>query len=195
MALGKGSIAALTVVGILVVTGWVCFRSYVDNFNYGNETERALVAQLDQNKNVHSAHVLKIKELVQVNDMYAADLERIVTASIQGRYGDDGSKATWQWIKEHNPTLDPSLYTKVQQVIEAGRNEFKNSQQTLIDMKRGYETNLGYFWKGMWLRAAGYPKINLADIKVVISGSTSQTYETGIDAPVQLRPSSNVEKN
>lgn len=192
--MSSGKITGLIILGIVLVVGLMCFLSYTGAYNFGNESEKGLTAQLIDNQNILSNYYNKVQEIVQVNDMYKDGLKEIITASIQGRYGENGAQASWQWIKEHNPTLDVSVYTKLQQVIESGRNEFKNSQTVLIDKKRVYETALGSFWQGMWLRWAGYPKINLADIKVVISGKTTQVYESGIEEPLQLRPSKAVEK-
>jgi hypothetical protein len=186
--MSKGVVVSLSVVGILVVLGLIGFGSYVSNYNYGNEAEKQLTAKLKDNQNVRSNYVAKVQELVQVNDMYKDALKEVVVGAIEGRYGDKGSQATWQWIKEKNPTVDATLYIKLAQVIEAGRNEFKNSQTELLDIKRSYETNLGYFWKGMWLKFAGYPKINLDDIKVIITKDTTEAYQKGEDAAIQLRP-------
>jgi hypothetical protein len=71
--------------------------------------------------------------------------------------------------------------------MEAGRNKFENAQTKFIDTKRAYETNLGYLWKGMWLRTAGYPTINLDDYKIVSSGHAKKAFETGIDEAIKLR--------
>jgi hypothetical protein len=122
--------------------------------------------------------------------MYAADLKKIVEASITGRYGPEGSKAQFQMLTEQNPTLDPKLYAKVQQVVEAYRDEFKNGQTKMIDVKRSYETNLGYFWKGMWLRIAGFPKVNLDEYKPITTDRVEDTYQKGKEAsPLKLRQS------
>jgi hypothetical protein len=72
-------------------------------------------------------------------------------------------------------------------MIEAGRNKFENAQTRFIDAKRTYETNLGYLWKGTWMRIAGYPKINLDDYKIITSKHAKKTFETGVDEGVQLR--------
>jgi hypothetical protein len=179
----------LAILAIVLVLGGTVVGSYVTNYNYGNEAEKSLTARLNDNKNIRSNYVAKVQEMVQVNDSYKDALKEVVVNAIEGRYGEDGSKATWQWIKEQNPTVDPTLYIRLSQVIEAGRNEFKNAQTRLLDEKRAYETNLGYLWKGFWLKLAGYPKINLDDIKVIITKDTNKAYETGEDAAIQLRPS------
>jgi hypothetical protein len=105
-----------------------------------------------------------------------------------GRYGEKGSQATWQWLKEQNPTLDVSAYTKIQQIIESGRNEFQNAQTTLLDKKRVYQTQLGYLWTGFWLRTAGYPKIDLSKYDVVSNDYASEAFK-GLKerGPIQLR--------
>lgn len=186
--MSKGLIATLGVVGIFVVLGIFVMGAYVGNANYGNEAEKGLTAKLDDNKNILSNYYNKVTEIVQVADAYKDGLKEVVTADIQGRYGTEGSKATMQWLHEHNVQLDQTLYVKLEQVIEAGRTEFRNSQTELLDKKRAYETNLGYIWKGFWLHLAGYPKINLADIKIVISDKTNTVYRTGIENGLQLHP-------
>lgn len=186
--MSKGLITTLSVVGIFVVLIFSGIGSYVGNANYGNASEKRLNAKLDDTKNILSNYYNKVTEIVQVADAYKDGLKEIVTADIQGRYGTDGSKATMQWLKEHNVQLNDTLYLKLEQVIEAGRNEFQHSQTELLDQKRSYETSLGYVWKGFWLHLAGYPKINLADIKIVISDKTNTVYQTGVENGLQLHP-------
>jgi hypothetical protein len=58
----------------------------------------------------------------------------------------------------------------------------------LIDAKRAYSTNLGYLWKGMWMRIAGYPKINLDDYKAITTDYAANAFKTGKETgPMQLR--------
>ena len=85
-------------------------------------------------------------------------------------------------------TLDASMYVKIQQVIEAGRNKFQNAQTQLIDQKRAYATNLGYVWKGFWMKLAGYPKINLDDYKAITTAEANAVFDTGMEkGPRKLR--------
>lgn len=175
------------ILGLLALIAAFGVMSYVSAYNYGNEAEKGLSAKLNDNKNVLGQYTIKIGEMAQVTDMQRDDLREIIQATFEGRYGEDGSAATWQWIKEQNPTLDPAVYNRLQQTMEAGRNEFKVSQTELLDAKRAYETNLGYLWKGTWLRIAGYPTINLDDIKIVVAGNTEQVFEDGVDPGVKLR--------
>lgn len=170
-------------VGLFALVGIV---AYVSNANYGNKAEKELVAKLEDNKNILGQYTLKIQEMAQIPEMYKNDLREIVQASFEGRYGEKGSQATWQWIQEQNPNLDPALYNRIQQTMEAGRNEFKTAQTELLDKKRAYETNLGYLWKGFWLGLAGYPKIDLTKIRIVVASDTQEKFDTGVDHGIKL---------
>lgn len=171
----------------LVLAAILAFASYVQYANYGHTAETALTAKLNDNRQLLGKHSTQIGEMAQVNTMYKDDLKEVYTAAIEGRYGENGSGAVMQWLQEQNPNMDSALYTRLSQKIEANRDEFANEQRMLLDQKRAYETQLGLFWSGLWLKFAGYPKINLADIKVVTSTHSNKAYETGVDDGIQLR--------
>lgn len=184
----KIALIALGVVfGILALFAGVLFASYVSAYNLGNNYEKVIVAQYKNNQNILSSYYNKIEELVQVPSMYKDDFKEIVTASMQGRYGADGSRASFQWLKEHNINFDASLYKNIQQNIEAGRNEFQQSQTMLLDKRRQYETDLGTFWTGMWLRLAGYPKIDLSKYDIIVSDKASEAFASGKENSIKLR--------
>jgi hypothetical protein len=111
-------------------------------------------------------------------EMSAVDVKSVTTAAIQGCYGEKGSQVVLQQIKEQNPTIDSSRYIKIQQAIEAGRNEFKHSQTQLIEIKRSYETSLGTVWQGFWLARAGYPKVNLSKYKIITTDRASTVFQS-----------------
>ena len=189
-AISGAVVGLIAVFGLIATVALVAFGSYVSANNYGVQIEAQLKAERDNNKNLLAQGQQKVLEIAQVPEMYAADLKKIVEAAIQGRYGQNGSQATMQWLQEQNPNLDSALYAKIQQVIEAYRDEFKNGQTKMIDVKRSYETNLGYFWKGMWMRIAGFPKLNLDEFKPITTDRVEETYEKGKEsAPLKLRQS------
>lgn len=185
--IGGMIIILLVIFGILGGLGAVAFGSYVSANNYGVTIEAQLKAKRDDNRNVLAQYGQKIAEMVQVPEMMKNDLKEVVTAAIEGRYGEGGSKATMQWIQEQNPQLDSAVYLRIQQAIEAGRDEFKQSQTGMLDIKRSYETSLGYFWKGTWLRIAGFPKLNLDEYKIVSTTRADNAFETGKEEPIKLR--------
>ncbi|MBI5004206.1 hypothetical protein HZC00_03875 [Candidatus Kaiserbacteria bacterium] len=181
----KTLLTVLAVAGVLVL---MVAGSYIGYGNYGNEAEQGIKAEYTNMENILAQGGIKVREVAQVPGMYADDLERVAKAAISARYGSEGSKAAMQWIKEGYPgKMDPSLYKQIQQVIESYRDKFQNEQTKFIDTKRAYETNLGYFWTGFWLRTAGYPKIDLAKYVIISSDDAQEAFKTGKDKAIKLR--------
>lgn len=178
----------LAAVVFLVALLAVPVISYINAYNAGNAVEQALKAAKENNENILAQYGQKIQEAAQIPTMQRDDLLAIFTGAIQARYGADGSQAAFQWLQEQNPNLDQQTYVQLQRMIEAGRNDFTTGQTKMIDIKRGYETQLGSFWRGTWLKIAGYPKIDLAEYKIVSTGRAQDAFEKGVeDAPIKLR--------
>lgn len=186
--ISTGLVAVLAILVVLIIGGLMGLATYVSAHNYANSMENQLKAAQTDAKNVFAQYGQKVLEITQVPEMYRDDLVKVVTAAIEGRYGPDGSKATFQWIQEQNPTVDPSMYIKIQQVIEAGRDDFTAAQRRQIDIRRQYETALGNFWQGMWMKFAGYPKVNLADFDIVSTDRADEAFKNKKESgPIQLR--------
>ena len=185
----SNAVIALMAIAVLVLTiGLASVGSFVSAKNYGARTEASLRAAQTDSRNVLAQLGQKIREAAQVPKMYADDVERVTTAAIQGRYGTDGSKATFQWLQEQNPQLDPSVYTQIQQIIKGSRNDFENAQRRQIDIRRQYEGELDSFWRGFWLSAAGYPKQDLSKFDIVSTEEADEAFRTKREAgPIQLR--------
>ncbi len=181
-------VTSIVLAGIVAAAVFVGMVSYVTNANYGNRAEKQLEAAWADSENTLAQYSLKIAEMAQVPDMQRDDLSKLYKEAMEGRYGDDGSKAVFQWLQEQNPQLNAEVYTRLQQTMEAGRNEFRVSQTKVIDLKRSYETNLGYIWKGFWLRLAGYPRIDLDKFKVITSDHAEKAFAEGKDEAIKLRP-------
>jgi len=180
---GNGTIIALIVVGIL---GAILFMSYISAANFGNRTEMTLKAKMEDNENIYANGTQAIMEIAQVPAMYKNDLLEIVKADIQGRYGPNGSQATFQFLNERQIPIDASMYKAIQQQILAFRGKFEIAQREMLDQRRAYETALGTFPRSIFLSMAGYPRLDLSKYTIVTTDKARQTFETKRDSGVQL---------
>ena len=172
---------------LLIASGIWFVASYVNASNYANTAEQGIIAQHTQLKNISSNTSARVMEMLQIPKMYKDDLVEVVQATFEGRYGSDGSQAVMQWIQEQNINYDSSMYNRVQQSIEAGRNEFMAAQNRFIATKQAYITNTGYVVKGFFISMAGYPKINLDEYNIIILSDTKNKFDSGVDEVMQLR--------
>lgn len=149
--------------------------------------EAGIKAQYKQNQNNYDNMWKKFKEMAQVPEMYVEDLKKVYDAAIKARYGEDGSRAAFQFIKEHNPNFDAAMHTKLQSAIEAGRNGFEADQKQLIDKKRQYEVLLGStraLFVGVWF---GFPRIDLDQYDIVTSDETQEIFRDKKSKEIDLR--------
>ena len=149
--------------------------------------ENGIVAQYDQDRNNYDNMWKKFREMSQVNAQYADDMKKVFDSAIQGRYGADGSKAMFQFIKEHNPQLDSATYVKLQAAIEAGRNSFEADQKQLLDRKREYKDLLGSTRALAANIFLGFPRIDMNKYDIVTSGRTEKAFEDKKDDEIKLR--------
>ena len=185
--MSKGMIVVLGVVGMCIFVVISLIMVVVGMNNSAVLMEKSITAQYEQNQNSRSQYVNTIAEAVQIPEMYKNDFKEVIAADMSGRYGKDGSKATFQWIKERNLNFNSELYTKLQTMIEAGRARFAHEQEMLIDKKRLYETKLAVFPGSMVYPMMGFPKIDLDKIKIIKSKDNTKVFSDGVEAPLKLK--------
>ncbi len=197
-----------TVIALIVcatVIGATLIGTYVGFYNDAVKLENGVKAQFQSNKNTYDAFWKKVTEVAQVPGQYKEDFKDVILGNTEARYGEDGSKAQMQWITEHAVDFDSSMYRKVQTVIESGREDFKQSQDDLLDKQRVYATHLQTFTGSMLAGFAGFPKafpekaklaptddldgdgfLTVLDYKIVLSKKTNAAFATGEDEEIDV---------
>jgi len=180
-------VVVMSILGILIAIGATFGGMYVSYNDRAVDLESQIVAQYDDLQNIKSNYTLKVQEIVQVTDKYKEDLSEIVNATFEGRYGDDGSQAMFQWIQEQNINLDPGMYKEIQVTIKAGRAEFQNAQTRFLDTKRIYNRELNSFVSGFFMTSLNdFPKIKLDEYNTIVAESTRKEFETGTDSAINI---------
>lgn len=180
----------MAVIGSIVVAALFAVIFFATALGYRSDCvrlEAAIKAQHETNKSNYDAMWKRFREMAQVTSMQTDDLERLYKGALTARYGEEGSRSAFQWIREHNPNLDSSVYVQLQRAIESGRTSFAADQQQLIDKKREYEvvlkSNRAVFVGWMF----GFPTINLDQYGIVTSERTDGAFRRGSDDEVRLR--------
>lgn len=181
-----GVCVAVGLAGLLVAIVVINIIGYKQ---YAVQAENALTAQYTQNQNNYSNFTNSVVEMLQVADVQKDAVKEIVYGTMQGRYGKNGSQAVFQFLKEQNVQLDQSTFIKVSTRIEAGRKDFEQSQKLLLDKLQVYKSNTDpdNFPKGWMLNRLGFPRIVLADLKVITSDKTQQAFTSGTDNAIKLK--------
>lgn len=182
----KGNVLGIMLLVILAVGAISFVGSYLHYAGVGAQKEETLIAKRDDNKNVMAAYSTMIKEIAQAFKLSMNAQANLIKIANEARYGEGGSKAALQFIQEQNPNADPQLLNKMTQVIESERSRFRNAQTEMLDIKRGYKTELAMPVSGFFMRLAGYPKIDFKDFEVIINDYTEEAYKSGKAEAIDL---------
>lgn len=170
----------------LVFVGFVAFQFINSYYSLGNRSEKNIESYVLKSESVLSNFSTSIAELTQVTGKYKQDLIEVIKTSLQGRYGDDGSKAVFQFLQEQNLNLDSNLYLNIQNRLISGRQEFKNSQEMIVDACKQYKIELDGLISGAMLRLFGYPKMDMDSCKVISDEKTRETFKTKTQQPLTI---------
>ena len=198
---GGAGIVVLAVLGIVCLIGAILALTVISFKNRAVGAENAVKMQFQDNQNRYDSFWKQVRETAQVADGYKEDFKQVMVASIQGRY--QGKDPMLLFIQEKNPQLDPKLYTRIQDVIESGRNDFKRSQTDLLDRQRRYATTLQEFPGSVYAGWLGLPtelhgplappadldgdgKLTVLDYPIVTSAKTKDAFQKGEDDEVDV---------
>lgn len=188
-----GSVAAILVAAVMTYTSY---------YNGAVRMETAINLSYQDNRQVLATYGLKVVESMKVTGRYAEQTKELVQAAMEGRFGNskigsEGQPVTVSYamrnLSEQYPQLDSKLYLNVQQLVQAGRDEFKNGQKVLLDKCAIYENMQNELFSGFMLRLAGFPTATPKDgvtfdvkCKPITSESSNEAYGKGFDKPLDL---------
>ncbi len=204
----KGLIITLAVLAALVI-GVISLFNYASGLQKeGVAQETSLNAQYLANQNELSTYVSKFYETIGVANLKSDKMDQIITDAVKGRYENNSSAQPgrgqlFSAIQEAYPNADLSVYDRIIDQINSGREAYKAKQDKLVDMLRAYDA-----WRKSGLiqpaiiRTMGFPSDALearigTDVKhgaaaeeqmwlIVTTTSTSQAYQTGHQDPLQV---------
>lgn len=189
--MGAGVIVAIIfggILGLCILVGGIAAMAYIGAANKGNQMENSIDQLRQSSASVLSNLTQTIQEQAQVPEMATDHLKQVIETQMSGRYGADGSKAVFQFLKEQNLQVDQRMYLNIQAAMSGGRKEFEISQNRLLSQCSSYKNEVGNVWSGFWLRLAGYPKANLAVVcRAVTDTKTDAAFETGHQTKISLK--------
>jgi len=165
------------IIGIIAVVVLGMSYSYYNTFN-GKEIE---INAVDKDmQNVHASIYKQMKAQGMSVEKYGQMVIDALKVSMNGRYGKDGSQAAMQWIKEQNPSIDPKMFKKLQQIIEAGYNKFEAVQRKKIDMTAKYEKVATNLPGVIFAKVMGFPRKPFSELgRIITSKETKQDFASG----------------
>ncbi len=183
----------IIVLAVLAATGLVGGCTVMSTYNGLNAQEKGVRATWRDSQVWYDTFWKKVSETAQVTSQYKDDFKEVFLGSIEGRYAADRPV---QFIMESNPSLSPDLYKQVQRVIESGRDDFAQTQRTLVDRQRAYETSLSSFPNVLLANFMGFPhdiigedkpekdldgdgRYTVLDLPIVTSGKTQEVFKSG----------------
>ena len=169
LKLGIGSGAAF-MLAILMI--------FVMNISYQNTYERIDQDILAQYKKIESNYDKMSRVILQqagILNKYSTDFREIYKDMMTGRYGKDGSKAMFQWIKEQNPSIDASLDAKLMTTVESQRTGFDRQQGKVASMIAESNKMLKVAPSSWFVDG------KIKEAKIVSSTNTKMIVESGID--------------
>ena len=177
--MSKISIVTLSVFGLVSFFVVSLVLGYIGFVNDARQFENGIVAAYTNNQNVYDNGWKTVKEKAQVPDAYTGKLKELYTATMEGRYGEKGSGAMFQFINEQNPQLPPAIYEQVEQSVEIFHNQFTQAQTDLVARKNSYLNFLTGTTSGRFYNMLGhFPHLDMSKYDIVTSDKTQQDFGT-----------------
>jgi len=209
--MGKGLLAAVVIAGLFfggLIIGGICLLLYYNSIQRQGVTfETQLNSQYLDNQNELSTYISKFYETIGVANLKSDKMDQILLDAVKGRY--DGKTAAqpgqgqlFSAISEAYPQIDLTIYDKIVELINQGREAYKQKQTKLLGMLANYDNwckrkDIPHVWM-----VGGFPSNALearigtsvkrgADAReqmflIVTTKGTQEAYTTGTMDPLQV---------
>lgn len=172
----KSGIIGIALVAIVVLLFGTVWSTRSKAIRLKNQID----AQYVTNKSNYDAMWKTFKEATQVTELQTEQFKDAYDALFQGRGNDN---LLFNAIKEQNPTMDNSVYTKLQDIITSNRKTFDKNQKTITDMINNYNS---YVQTNFIMQFMSFEPLNMDDY-VVLSSKTNSAFATGEDDQINLK--------
>lgn len=172
----KSGIIGIALVAIVVLLFGTIWSTRSKAIRLKNQID----AQYVTNKSNYDAMWKTFKEATQVTELQTEQFKDAYDALFQGRGNDN---LLFNAIKEQNPTMDNSVYTKLQDIITSNRKTFDKNQKTITDMINNYNS---YVQTNFIMQFMSFEPLNMDDY-VVLSSKTNSAFATGEDDQINLK--------
>jgi len=174
----------ITLILLLVLSGIITIPGMAlwNHRNVAVSLEQKIDSQLQANKSEYDSMWKKFQEEAQVTELQATQFKEVYDGLIQGRYSNEGEVVATQnlfkVIKEDNPNMDTSVYSRLQQDIINSRDSFNNSQKKVLDVIREYNTYIEK--KPIMKLITGREQKDMSKY-IVTSDKTDKAFDSGND--------------
>ncbi len=163
----------------LIGIGAVAVIAFIMWYTASNKEARLREVVLAE-QTVCKNHFDKMWKIIQdeadVASEYKDAFIKVFPQIMEERYGNKGSGALLNFVKESNPNFDISLYANLQKDIKSERTEFAMHQDKLIDVNREHRTLLRTMPSSWFLSES-----DTIHITIVTSARTNEAFTTGED--------------
>jgi hypothetical protein len=165
-------------IGLAVLAGGI-FVMYI---SYNNQAAGLKADIADQQRKIEVRFDTMWKTIAQsaeIKESYKDDFKEIWTDLIRGRY-ENGAGQVMAWIKEQNPSLDSTIYTKLMTLVESERHALERAQGKLSQIAAA-EQKLYTTRPSGWF-VSGSP----TEIVIISSDKTKQITTVGKEGDIQI---------
>jgi len=167
-------------VAALVVIGGILFLMSISYQNKEIDLRNLMASQVQVIEANYDKMWKVLKQKAGITDKAKDAFKEMYVPLIEGRYSHGGGQMM-QWLKEHNPQFDFSLFKDLMTSVEALRDEFFQEQKKLISMSKQHKDLLMKI-PSRWFLGG----IEHIEIKVISSTKTKQVMESGVEDDIDL---------